>query len=495
MRQNNYGYHKTNTKAGEKNPHVTEIITFAENEFQAGDLPLDATTDPAMQGWRNVLKCEDMENWTRYPIGTHTTLYRAVVIWFRHAYVAINLVKTTFPHAFSGPADPALSKTVHGLNTEDINRFYHLINYVKNKDRAYNSNAKAPMFLDNLAPNVRISLAKTAKIQQALFKFHTGPPLPNASERSQQEYASGIAKFMQRLAGAPELAGSRGEGDHANPDGMDSFVNTFTAVVGGGGSKKKKKKGLTGAIRRLAAIAPEHREGILSGLHGALTVLHDRTEAMAREGALSSAEAREASAYANMLTELQQGDDESAPHDAELHFNKAQAAQKLGEKALEELSVAYGVADGELETLTLDAAVEMVNKKKVTQLFQKFQSSINSVSAVPPDYHDVVKRFAMTIAPVEKEDEGIPVVLHNNTRLLPHQVVGVGFIVDMLLSHLRTALLADETGLGKTVQALAASDHLNRFIGNGLRERGCKSPTQRSFDQTYRSASLTDMVN
>ncbi len=57
----------------------------------------------------------------------------------------------------------------------------------------------------------------------------------------------------------------------------------------------------------------------------------------------------------------------------------------------------------------------------------------------------MVKRFGLT---VEVGDDGVAVVPHYSAELLPHQITGIGFIAGMLLTNLRTALLADETGLG-----------------------------------------------
>ncbi|KAK3617322.1 hypothetical protein LTR56_025364 [Elasticomyces elasticus] len=43
---------------------------------------------------------------------------------------------------------------------------------------------------------------------------------------------------------------------------------------------------------------------------------------------------------------------------------------------------------------------------------------------------------------------------------MPYQVQGAVFLTEMLQTDLRSALLADETGLGKTIQALTADDLL-----------------------------------
>ena len=102
--------------------------------------------------------------------------------------------------------------------------------------------------------------------------------------------------------------------------------------------------------------------------------------------------------------------------------------------------------------------------------FQHFQTTINSVSATPPDFNEVCLRWGVTPVVVE----GAPCVPFGKINLLPHQVSGIDFLVRMLHTNLRSALLSDDTGLGKTIQALATIAKINDGIKEGLQQHDCK---------------------
>ncbi|KAK5690493.1 hypothetical protein LTR17_025939 [Elasticomyces elasticus] len=448
-----------------------EVFNFGEKFIKTYEA-LGFTKD--YSNWSEVLDCTDLDNdRTTYPIQTGLGKLRAAMIFLRHAALVIweaSQIPSGKKH-FSGPAFKDRAKSICGLNTEDLSRFAGLIWFIKRKSQQESGPHRAKVdFLASCAPHARSGKSGKITLLPAVYKLSSGPAQPSSLEKATQQYALDAAALQRELA-MGDAMGTRGATeDLAVIEHNDEIVNGLS--FGNRMPKKRSKKGskARGVLKTLPDIANDLRDTLINTITLQLQVLYDRTEAEARETALDgNSDALLEAGSANVLQDLRSLADESTSNTAlaesETSWTAALAQRKGGSEAVNALSAMYGCTENELQSMTLQQVTQHVERKDATKFFQQFQDSINSVTATPPTFDETVKRFNLVVTTLP---DGTPSVDHHGIKLLPHQVVVVGFLVDMLLSNLHAAILADETGLGKTIQSLVTDDKIQEDIRTKL---------------------------
>ena len=117
----------------------------------------------------------------------------------------------------------------------------------------------------------------------------------------------------------------------------------------------------------------------------------------------------------------------------------------------------------QLETDAVDMPVEALDDKEASADYWSTLREVNAVSATPPSYDESCKLLGLDprkpILPfmsAEFDDDGLPEKIPGSLEMNPWQVTGSGHMIDRELGPLKGGIIADTTGLGKTVQALAA---------------------------------------
>ena len=83
-----------------------------------------------------------------------------------------------------------------------------------------------------------------------------------------------------------------------------------------------------------------------------------------------------------------------------------------------DLTLTFGLGKEEFKQLDMTQAKELYNSKQIASYFQQFQASINSVSATPPGWDEVVDEFNLLVV---MGDDGIPYVEHGGLDVLPKE--------------------------------------------------------------------------
>lgn len=389
--------------------------------------------------------------------------------------VAVRKAHDLDPKFFPGPETNRPSKKIQGLFTEDINRFFVLASYIRARYRNDKKSTTGKTFLGNVGPNQRKGWSKHQPVIPSLFRYTAGPRQPNTAESEAQRHAMEVMTMMRRQAARPDLVKVKGDVGEGDVDKFDATFTSFAKPKKGGKAIRKKKGGRTQpAYRGLPAIDEKIRNAAIRALYAGLKVIYDRTEIEARTSALADDDDQETRKFATMLADLTNDKDiegSAKKVDIEADHRAAFDESKKGADKLAEMVKLYGLSEDELLGASFEEAVKLSQDKHIARLFRLFQDSINSVSAGTLTFDEVVAQFGLD---VERLADDTPVVDHHGIKLLPHQVIGIGFIFNMLRSNLRSCLLADETGLGKTIQALTADDFINADIKDALEADGCK---------------------
>ena len=423
-------------------------------------------------------KLAQFDDPTNYPRGRNDGSMRGVVIFLRHAQIIYHRIKrfvrenevnfTNPDQILAGAQDPTRSKTIAGLSTEDISRINCLLFFVKHKSKqSKGTKAGKVAFWDKMRSGDRKGMAENKSAVPALFKLKGGAPPPNAHEKDQQAVAIRLQQFMDLASRTPDMVGSIGgemtEEDHTK---VQDIVKRLGMASAPNASTKRKAR----VVRQLARIDDSLFDQAITTITLGLYVLYDRTEDEARAAHLNADDLRNLTQMGTLAGDLgNQVDDKGSKPEFDLRLSLEMQREAQGGLAAVYQAWDIDVAEG--EEMDIDNLESKVKAKAVKTAFQRFLSSINSVSAIPPDFDETVKAKGLK---VEHEEDGTPVVMHNQIRLLPHQVVGIEYLVGMLLSNLRAAVLADDTGLGKTIQAIATHDKINTQIREGLAQLGRK---------------------
>jgi len=466
--QYGYGYQHKNRVA------VNDIISVGTKLLKDGDIDLNID-------WRDrhVRKAyideENFADTARYGVGRNSGAYRGTVIFLRHAQLIVHLMHDFHPAIFPGPAPGApQNQVVAGIASEDISRVKCLMSFIGYKQRQLRKGSGDTNLWAKVAPDTRRGFSEDTAVVPALYRFEGGPALPDAREAAQQMYATGMQRLTemaaQRFAGVNDPSATE-----EDLQKMDEVANHFGLSRGGRLKKKNKKAAL---LQSLPAIDPAIRDAAIKNLCRPLQIIHDRDEETARAEALDGervADALSLTRLSSIIGDLAtegEGVGNSKKLAVETDVEDAIQRARTGDRHFLELLASWSISTEDLENVDLHDAVKKVNDTKISSAFRNLQNSINSVSAFPPQYDEVVERFGFTVTPSEN---GVPLVNHFGVMLLPHQVVAVSFLVDMLESKLRSAALLDETGLGKTIQALSSDRQLHAHIREALAKENRKS--------------------
>lgn len=447
---------------------------------------LEKPNDWEDQEW---LEGADLTDIQKYPIGQRAGYLRPVTIWMRNAWHYIKAARADFPGdddsegAFPGAAPGVPGREYFGVNTEDISRFFFLINHIRSKERADRSK-KVPMnYLDKLETDQDYTAkGKTHKgdAVKPLFKTSSGARAPTKQEVAQQNASLRQIVMRTNMENDPTALLQKRNKIDADPAAADENMEIIQKLLTENQAKRGKKKSRYGASvsRESPAIQDDMREAVIEALTSGLVIIFDRSEDEARSAAVGfvkDSTARHLAAFAQAMLDNQGTflgdqnsrrkfiDDVQIMMDADKEFRERLLKDAYETRRAEDLDI----SDEEITKTAVDLAV--------ARSFKKFQGGVNALSAVPPSYEEALEWTGFTEM-TDPDVEGAPRAHGNGTvPLHPYQVQGVAFCGKMMVGELHCAMESDETGLGKTIQAIEADQAVSRQIGLAMEREGGKS--------------------
>ena len=435
-----------------------------------GTLPLVSEED--------AIRAKDITDLEKYPTGSKSGLKRPVTIWMRICYRAVKKAQHRDRRFFPGPCDASKKKTFAKLDTEDIARWFAFVVHVNSRQRsAIRNKTGVTDAIDKCDPaHRRTSGLHNVPAIPPLYKLRASNRRATAAELKVQGQAQAKLLLHEKMnSQRPELRGVRVATENTNSaDKMEQIlaklVTRSMAATGKGKQTKGAAKG-----PGLAAIDPKYFKEAVNTLTANLDILYDRSEEQARKDTFDSHEVQDVLRYGLALGDFQQTAMEGEEQQQLDRVDwRAELQQRL--KADREFAKAVQTAFGDPGKVAADDLKGVYDEVKVQQSFRALQSRINALSAVPPSFDECIKSCGMIESP-NPDGTNVPIVKsHTGVTYIPHQVQGVGFCTGMLTSPARSGVLADETGLGKTIEGLGANDAINRKIRNAITAAGSKLP-------------------
>jgi hypothetical protein len=311
--------------------------------------------------------------------GKNVGAYRGVVIHFRHCQYLLHQIRAVHPHLFPGPARPEYSRQVAGVEVEDLGRVMTLLAVVKAKERDERRKSASDgsmTFWENADPNGRRKgiTQKVAPVPP-LFKFDRGPPPPQAKDIEQQQMATKMNRFLQRLAKHPEFMAVP---DPAISEESMTKLQAITNAIGvslQGRKKKNKSGGKPYALKSLAAIDPAVFDQVMKDLYSGLIIIHDRDEEQARADMLKDgdrAELHTMSQLGSLHAEISNREGDGSVREIQNLENSETDAERrtaVGDTLLAQFVAQWGVSEKDVHDHTIESAVDLVKSKMLKASF------------------------------------------------------------------------------------------------------------------------------
>jgi hypothetical protein len=362
---------------------------------------------------------------SKYPITvqSQTKSSRMFLYLMRFAWRMIHLL----PQCFTGHIDnvPSFPHTRLGLEAEDIYRAIVCFNSYKRTRQTRQTQGKADR---KKGQNLMVTL-----------------PLFDQDEKVDEDVAT-AARNKQDIKAYIDL----NDLEQGGKSSFEMFVANYARNAGVNKSDGSGvDKHISGEVKlhpRRNPPDPSHLVAVLDYIKGNLQpVLYD-----------------------NRTTAINPWDADTGFKAYRRHADEA----KKAEKAMEE-SIALANYDPDKETQSQVLEAER-------QLFVNLSAAMNKRSAVGPSFEEAVQRLGCKVIRPEPDDDGLidiknTKVMWRGINLMLWQPEGIEYIVEMLNTPIGCALLADDTGLGKTLTTFAAlvehSIRLESLRTERIRER------------------------
>ena len=461
-----------------------KCLNWAEVDLSKGDNFIPEEEQKYLRG-------DDLDGQPdRFPMGKTSGQLRAVLIWLRHAVRAITALNArddgnSDKRVFSGPFESGLTtrnnpgfKELGGLEAEDLSRFFCFMAWVKKRHTGINRGARTREILDEWVRKDSWTHS-TDLVWQPLYKVREGARAPTAKEVEIQTRVTQRQNVLMMMEQNASLRPARGS--NPNDARIDEITDVLTKGLDPGSLKLKGKKPKNhGTYSQAPAIELKLLKAAIAQMHESLVVYHDRTEKEARDATTAAAKEGKLNDRADLAQHVQAaGDYQDLNADIAFDGDEADWRERLKQQQEADRDFARKLVQYKMEHDDADpdkeAFEQMQDAVRVHKAFHYFQRSINSLSATAPKWHEVIKKYGLQVCLDEPEDDfGLPVIRCNGVRLFPHQVEGVGWVAGMLMSSLRCCVLADETGLGKTITSYSAADLVRDQIEKSYENSGGK---------------------